>query len=145
VPPLRDRLSDVPELAAGFAAAICERFRIRPKKISGDALELLMGYDWSRNNVRELRNVVERMIIAADGDVLRAEHVPVEIQEPAGANPRPSEERGFQALKMEAERQIVVAALERNNWHVTRTAEQLGLADHASLLKIMRRLGLKRE
>jgi hypothetical protein len=39
----------------------------------------------------------------------------------------------------------VVTALERNDWHITRTAEELGLADHASLLKIMRRLDLRRE
>ncbi|MGH7509087.1 MAG: sigma-54-dependent transcriptional regulator [Gemmatimonadales bacterium] len=146
VPPLRDRLSDVPELAAGFVSTISERFRIRPKRLSADALELLMGYDWSRNNVRELRNVVERMIIAADGDVLRVEHVPAEIQEQSAARDRPaSEDRGFQALKTEAERQIVIAALERNDWHVTRTAEELGLADHASLLKIMRRLNLRKQ
>lgn len=147
VPPLRDRLSDVPELASAFVAAICERFRIRPKKLSGDALELLMGYDWSRNNVRELRNVIERMIIAADGDVLRPEHVPVEIQEQSQARPRPATGGGrdFHTLKVEAERQIVVAALERNDWHITRTAEELGLADHASLLKIMRRLDLRKE
>jgi DNA-binding NtrC family response regulator len=103
-----------------------------------------MGYDWSRNNVRELRNVIERMIIAADGEVLRPEHVPFEIQEesrPAG----PPGERTFHALRVEAERQIVAAALERNNWHVTRTAEELGLADHASLLKIMRRLNLRKD
>ena len=145
VPPLRDRLSDVPELASGFAATISERFRIRPKKISGDALEALMSYDWSRNNVRELRNVVERMIIAADGDILRAEHVPADIQEQGTAAPAASDDRSYQALKLEAERQIVVTALERNDWHVTRSAEELGLADHASLLKVMRRLGIKRE
>jgi two-component system, NtrC family, nitrogen regulation response regulator NtrX len=146
VPPLRDRLSDVPELAARFVAATCERFRIRPKKVSADALELLMGYDWSRNNVRELRNIIERMVIAADGEVLRPEHVPVEIQEQSETRRRPNPgERGFQALKLEAERQIVAAALERNDWHITRTAEELGLADHASLLKIMRRLDLRRE
>jgi DNA-binding NtrC family response regulator len=145
VPPLRERLSDVPELASSFASAISERFRIRPKKISSDALDVLIGYDWSRNNVRELRNVVERMIIAADGDVLRPEHVPAEIQDQAaGAGGGTSGERNYQALKLEAERQIVVAALERNEWQVTRTAEDLGLADHASLLKIMRRLGIKR-
>jgi DNA-binding NtrC family response regulator len=144
VPPLRDRLSDIPELAGRFVAATCERFRIRPKKMSADALDVLMGYDWSRNNVRELRNVVERMIIAADGDVLRPEHVPAEIQE-HGASRRPAaDDRGFAALKAEAERQIVVAALERHDWHITRTAQDLGLADHASLLKIMRRLDLKR-
>ena len=145
VPPLRDRLSDVPELASGFAATISERFRIRPKKISGDALGVLMGYDWSRNNVRELRNVVERMIIAADGDILRAEHVPADIQEQGTPAQPASGERSYQTLKLEAERQIVVTALERNEWHVTRTAEELGLADHASLLKVMRRLGIKRE
>jgi DNA-binding NtrC family response regulator len=146
VPPLRDRLSDVPELATAFVSAICERFRIRPKKLSGDALELLMGYDWSRNNVRELRNVIERMIIAADGEVLRPEHVPVELQEQSQGRGRPtSAGGGLHALKAEAERQIVVAALERNDWHITRTADELGLADHASLLKIMRRLDLRKE
>ncbi|MDQ3224536.1 MAG: sigma-54 dependent transcriptional regulator [Gemmatimonadota bacterium] len=146
VPPLRDRLSDVPELAAAFVISISERFRIRPKKLSGDALEMLMGYDWGRNNVRELRNIIERMIIAADGEVLRPEHVPVEIQEQSRARPRPAAAgHDLHSLKAEAERQIVVAALERNDWHITRTADELGLADHASLLKIMRRLDLKRE
>jgi transcriptional regulator with GAF, ATPase, and Fis domain len=50
----------------------------------------------------------------------------------------------FQALKAEAERRIVLSALERHEWHVTRTADALGLADHASLLKIMRRHNIKR-
>ena len=145
VPPLRDRLSDIPDLTAGFIANICQRFGIRPKQLSGDALDVLMGYDWSRNNVRELRNVIERMIIAADGDALRPEHIPNEILEQSKQQAPSPSERGFQALRTEAERQIVVAALERNQWHVTRTAEELGLADHASLLKIMRRLNLRRE
>jgi two-component system, NtrC family, nitrogen regulation response regulator NtrX len=145
VPPLRDRLSDIPQLASRFIAAICNRFGMRPKKLGPDALELLMGYDWSRNNVRELRNVIERMIIAADGDVLRAEHVPLDIQEQSRPPAPGSGTRSFQSLRTEAERQIVAAALERNEWHITRTAEELGLADHASLLKIMRRLELRRE
>jgi two-component system, NtrC family, nitrogen regulation response regulator NtrX len=146
VPPLRERLSDVPQLAVRFVEAICDRFRMRRKKISADAVELLMVYDWSRNNVRELRNVIERMIIAADGDVIRPEHVPQDIREQSGAAvPAGAAERGFAALKAEAERQIVVAALERHDWHITRTAQDLGLADHASLLKIMRRLDLRRD
>ncbi|HEX2248741.1 MAG TPA: sigma-54 dependent transcriptional regulator [Gemmatimonadales bacterium] len=145
VPPLRERLSDIPDLASSFVMAMCEQFGMRPKKLSGDALESLMGYDWSRNNVRELRNVIERMIIAADGDVLRSEHIPVEILEQSRTLARPDGERTYQALRAEAERQIVTAALERNDWHVTRTAQELGLADHASLLKIMRRLNVRRE
>jgi two-component system, NtrC family, nitrogen regulation response regulator NtrX len=144
VPPLRERLSDIPELAARFVTSTCERFRMRPKKISADALDLLMRYDWSRNNVRELKNIIERMIIAADGDVLRPEHVPVEVQGLSPTQVPAAEEHGFAALKAEAERQIVVAALERHDRHIPRPAEELGLSDHASLLKIMRRLNLKR-
>lgn len=145
VPPLRDRLSDIPQLASRFIAATCERFGMRAKKLAPDALDVLMGYDWSRNNVRELRNVIERMIIAADGEVLRVEHVPLDIQDQSQPPARRSGSRSFQSLRTEAERQIVAAALERNEWHITRTAEELGLADHASLLKIMRRLELRRD
>ena len=80
-----------PRSPSGFAAAICERFGIRPKRLAPDTLELLMGYDWSRNNVRELRNVVERMIIATDGEVIGPEQVPSEIRgetEPAAGGRR---------------------------------------------------------
>jgi DNA-binding NtrC family response regulator len=142
VPPLRERLSDVPAIADAMLAGVCERFGVRKKRLAADALDALMRYDWSRNNVRELRNAVERMVIAAGGDVIGPEHVPAEILEVAPA--RSSGGRTFQALRAEAERQIVVAALERNGWQITRTAEELGLADHASLLKVMRRLGVER-
>ncbi|HSJ76623.1 MAG TPA: sigma-54 dependent transcriptional regulator [Gemmatimonadales bacterium] len=145
VPPLRDRLSDIPELANGFITGMCRQFGFRPKKLSGDAVEVLLGYDWGRNNVRELRNAIERMIIAADGEVLRPEHVPADIREESRSPSQATGARTLQALRTEAERQIVATALERNQWHVTRTAEELGLADHASLLKIMRRLNLRRE
>jgi DNA-binding NtrC family response regulator len=142
VPPLRERRSDVPEIAGRFVTAICERFGLRPKRLAGDALDLLMAYDWSRNNVRELRNVIERMIIGTDGDVIGPEQVPAEVR---GEASKPSDGGGtFQALKAEAERRIVITALERHDWHVTRTAEALGLADHASLLKIMRRHDIRR-
>ena len=46
--------------------------------------------------------------------------------------------------RLASERRIVLTALERNQWHLTRTAKELGLADHASLLKIMRRHGIER-
>ena len=145
VPPLRDRLSDVPALVDQFLTGICARFGIRRKRVAADALDLLMACEWRRNNVRELRNIVERMIIASDGEVIAPEHVPAEIRPPGGAAPPPSPGlQGFQELKAEAERRIVVAALERHEWHVTRTAQSLGLADHASLLKIMRRHGIRR-
>ena len=144
VPPLRDRRSDIPALADRFLAATCARFGVLPKRLSADALDLLMAYEWRRNNVRELRNAVERMIVAADGEMIRPEHLPADIrgEAPAAAGPAP---QSWQELRTEAERRIVLSALERHAWHITRTAESLGLADHASLLKIMRRLGVARE
>ena len=111
-------------------------------KTSPEALELLAAYDWERNNVRELRNVVERMVIAADGATIGADHVPAEIIDGAAAPSHTREARTFLERKAEAERHIVVAALERNEWRITQTAQDLGLADHASLLKIMRRHGI---
>lgn len=145
VPPLRERSSDVPEIAARFVGSICQRFGVRKKKLAAETLDLLMAYDWRRNNVRELRNIVERMIIAADGEVIGPERVPVEIRGTVttGGGGAPKSQR-FQDQRDEAERRIVIAALERHGWQITKTAEELGLADHASLLKIMRRLGVKR-
>jgi len=143
VPPLRDRLSDLPELADHLTAAICEKFGARRKAIAPAAMELLARYDWARNNVRELRNVVERMVIDSDGDIIGPEHVPAELIG-SGGERAANEARTFVERKAEAERQIVVEALERNEWHITKTAEELGLADHASLLKIMRRHGVSR-
>jgi two-component system nitrogen regulation response regulator NtrX len=145
VPPLRDRLSDIPAIVEHLLHSIASHLRMRPKTIAQDAVALLSAYDWRKNNVRELRNVLERMMIASDGAVITAAEVPPEIRgEDRDEAADPSAAPGsLKAMKAQAERQIVVAALEKNNWHVTKTAEALGLADHSSLLKIMRRHGLR--
>jgi two-component system nitrogen regulation response regulator NtrX len=143
VPPLRDHRSDIPELVDHFLTSTCTRFGVRRKRVHRDALEVLMAHEWRRNNVRELKNAIERMVIASDGDIIELKHVPAELQGATSARGR-KKTASFQERKAEAERQIIVAALERNDWHITRTAEELGLADHASLLKIMRRHDLKR-
>ena len=116
-----------------------------------DALALLAAYDWRKNNVRELRNCLERMIIASDGAIIVAADVPPEIRGDERDEVDLDERRfcgraagTLKALKAQAERQIVLAALEAHDWHITQTAEALGLADHSSLLKIMRRHGLSR-
>ena len=140
VPPLRERREDVAFLAERFLEETCRRFGVLPRTLSGEARELLVSYDWRRNNVRELRNTIERMVVSADGETIRAEHVPPGIRGEVPAETAHT----FQELKADAERKIILAALERHDWHVTRTAEALDLADHASLLKIMRRLGLRR-
>jgi two-component system, NtrC family, nitrogen regulation response regulator NtrX len=149
VPALRERLSDLPALVEQLVTTTCARFGVRPKQVDRAALESLLAYEWKRNNVRELRNVVERMIIATETDVIALDDVPAEIRDGggsvAGAARPGAPPTSFLALKAEAERRIIVTALERNDWHITKTAQELGLSDHASLLKIMRRHGISRE
>jgi DNA-binding NtrC family response regulator len=146
VPPLRDRLSDVPQLVEHLLRSIASHLRVRQKPIAPDAVALLAVHDWRRNNVRELRNCLERMMIASDAAVIGTADAPPEIRgEERDETADPAAPPGtLKALKAQAERQIIVAALDRHDWHVTRTAEALGLADHSSLLKIMRRHGLSR-
>jgi len=161
VPPLRERLSDVPLLAAHFLTLTCEKFGVKEKHLSDEALARLGAHDWRRNNVRELRNVVERLVMAADGETIRPEHVPADIgggatpaadaSRPAGGTGTASPTVGLdigpgplRELKAAAECRIVLAALQRNEWHITNTARELGLVDHSALAKIMKRHGLKR-
>ncbi len=146
VPPLRDRRSDIPALAGHLLEGMCERFGIRARTLTPEALAALEEYDWRRNNVRELRNVIERMVIASDDDPIGVDAVPGDVVSAgaAGAAGQRGGGAGYQELKAEAERRIVTEALARHDGHVSNTAEALGLADHASLLKIMRRLGIKR-
>ncbi len=148
VPPLRERLSDIPLLTEHFLALTCEKFACRPRVLAPQTLERLQGYDWSRNNIRELRNVIERLVIATEDELITADLVPADI---AGHSATPASGSGFIATagtlkeqKTVAERTIILTALERNNWHITNTARQLGLSDHSSLLKIMKRHDLKK-
>lgn len=146
VPPLRERLSDIPDLVDHLLRTIASHLRIRPKTITPGALALLRAYDWRKNNVRELRNCLERMMIASDAAAIDVADIPPEIQEEAqeDASEAVALPGSLKALKTQAERQIVLAALEKHGWQITRTAEALGLADHSSLLKIMRRHGLSK-
>jgi DNA-binding NtrC family response regulator len=139
-------LSDLPALVDHLLRTIASQLGVRPKTIAPEALTLLGAYDWRKNNVRELRNCLERMMIASDAATIGAADAPPEIQgEERDDVPEGAAAPGtLKALKAQAERQIVLGALEQHDWHVTRTAEALGLADHSSLLKIMRRHGLSK-
>jgi DNA-binding NtrC family response regulator len=141
VPPLRERREDIPLLARRFLEETCNRFGLLPRRLSDETAAALAAHEWRRNNVRELRNAIERAVVAADGEVIRIEHLPPEVR---GGRAEGGTPQGYRELKLEAERRIVLEALERHGWQVTRTAEALGLADHASLLKILRRLGIRR-
>lgn len=166
VPPLRERLSDIPLLVDHFLQQTAERFGQKPRRLHPAARALLSAHDWRRNNVRELRNLVERLVIASDEEEIGPQAVPADlVPAPSAAGPDrgsaatppaaatgsagevsgPRHDRGsLKEQKAAAERAIVQAALERNAWRINDTARELGLADHSALLKIMRRHGLKR-
>jgi DNA-binding NtrC family response regulator len=143
VPPVRQRLEDIKPLTLHFAERICERFGISQKQIHPNTLSALQEYDWHRNNVRELENIVERMIIRHKGDVLLPDHIPSDIR---SSNSLPAVEPGksFQELRRNAERHILIQTLEAHDWHITKTAKALGISNHSNLLKIMRRLHIQK-
>ncbi len=143
IPPLRDHSDDVPDLVAHFLETICVRLGMRQKRVSPDAVAALTAYGWRNNNVRELRNIVERMIMAADGDLIGVGQLPADMKGTDGETK--SAAKSLSDKKAAAERAIIFDALIRNNWHITNTARDLELADHSSLLKIMRRHDIKKE
>ena len=149
MPALRERLSDIPILVETLAARIYEKFGWKAQQIAPEAISLLAQHDWSRNNVRELRNAVERMILTAGQGPVDPHHVPdIPRADRSRENLTGAEqtaERGtLREQKSASERRIVLEALEAHGWQITRTAEALGHTDHSSLIKIMRRHGLKR-
>ncbi len=153
VPPLRALGGDITRLVEHFAATLPARLGRSPRPVSETAQAVLRARRWERNNVRELRNTIERMIIASDGPVLDVGHLPPDLGRQGGGS-RPGEDPAqspdgglsgtFREQKQVAERAIVRRALEAHDWKIGRTATALGLSDHSSLLKIMNRLGIRR-
>jgi DNA-binding NtrC family response regulator len=125
---------------------IATRFGVRPTVAPPEVVTRLARYDWAKNNVRELRNCLERMVIAAEDLRLGLDDIPEEIRGQGLGETAESRsgQSSLKALRLQAERRIVIDALNANEWHISQTARQLGLADHSSLLKIMRRHDLSR-
>ncbi len=79
IPPLRDRISDIPELTKAFIRQIAFRDRIEPKQLSIKAIEFLMNHSWP-GNVRELVNTMERCMCLSAGSVIELEDVAGALQ-----------------------------------------------------------------
>jgi DNA-binding NtrC family response regulator len=142
-PALRERKEDLPELASRFLSEACARNGRRPMSFSRDGLAALQAHDYP-GNVRELRNLVERIAILADGPVLGPDEVAGAL--PGGPRPRADRYRtgrGFHDLAEEAEREIILGALAANAENISETARALGL-ERSHLYKKMRALGLRR-
>jgi transcriptional regulator with GAF, ATPase, and Fis domain len=132
VPPLRERMGDVPLLAEHLLKRAATATGSRPLMLAPETSETLMSYDWP-GNVRELENTLTRAAVIATGDVIRPEHIEVGVMIDAGPPLLISLE--------EMEREHVARVLEATGGHKSRTAEILGVS-RPRLDRMIERYGL---
>ncbi len=129
LPPLRERMEDLPELVQGFLDEFNERHGRAVRGVDEEALAMLRQHRWP-GNVRELRNAMERAVIVCPGEVIGGEHLPA----PLGLGPAatPSAEGGVPlpvgTSLEEAERQLILGTLAHTGNNKTRAAEILGIS-----------------
>ena len=151
VPPLRERLDDIAGLVQHFVGQFTRENNRRPARFSAGALDALRQARW-RGNIRELRNVVERLLIMSDRDVIEAEDVlavvrvdsrtaPLAAASGGQASPRPSTLREF---KEWSERAFLVDKLREFNWNISKTAEVID-TPRSNLYKKLEQYGIKQE
>jgi DNA-binding NtrC family response regulator len=144
VPALAERIEDVPMLTEHFLALACEMHGRPGKKISAEAMALLKAYPYP-GNVRELRNLVERLVILTpDETITEAEAsalLPIDSGGTTGSYFQP--ETPLRELLEAVERELITRALEFRGGHVTKTAADLGL-ERSHLYKKMRALGIRK-
>src|SRR6202161_2012420 len=139
VPALRDRIEDIPIIAAHFLKAFCEEYGKKQKEFSAPALDVLMGYPWP-GNVRELKNLVERLVIICPSPRIEPHHLPPELFRGASKSPQKPYESLHEA-RSAYEREFVLRKLEENRWNMTKAASALGL-ERSHLYRKMRSLGI---
>jgi DNA-binding NtrC family response regulator len=143
LPPLRERVLDIPLLARHFLQTVCADSGKRVEDFADDALTVLQRYRWP-GNVRELQNVVERAVLLGKGSWVTTDDLPRRLlDEVPVLNPSSSlRGRTLKASLEGPERQIILEALEAHHWNRNATAETLGI-NRTTLYKKMKRLGLE--
>jgi two-component system, NtrC family, nitrogen regulation response regulator NtrX len=143
LPPLRDRVEDIPALVAHFAARVCEQNGWKAKPVEPAAIQELQRYAWP-GNVRELRNVVERLLLLAD-DAVDVAAVRLALpQGAAGVADGSATVAGASTLSQRTdtfEREVILAELKRSGFRMTDTARALGL-ERSHLYKKCQQLGI---
>ena len=126
LPPLRERKADVPQLAEFFLRRYNTRFRKRIQGITEPTMELLTKYWWP-GNIRELENLIERLVAVSDKEYISEEDLPLEFHfaqlEPQGTRSASL----FEEATNTFERNFILRALEKNGGNVAGTAEYLGI------------------
>ena len=141
VPPLRERLEDVPLLAGHFLREFTTAYGRKPKELAPAAVDLLANYHWP-GNVRELKNLMERIVIMNPQVEIESRHIPLTSGPGGKVSPRASERFGsLQEVREAAEREYILRKLEETRGNVTRTAELLGM-ERSNLYRKMRTLGI---
>jgi two-component system nitrogen regulation response regulator NtrX len=150
VPPLTERKDDIPLLTQSFLEEICTEYGMPVKKISDGALDALKALPWT-GNIRELRNMVERLIILSDKTITEDDvksfanpSAPVTAEAHAAAQQTDFNQfKNFQDYKDYAEREYIKFKLEKNNWNVSKTADDIDI-QRSHLYSKIEKYGLKR-
>jgi len=152
LPPLRERREDIDALVAYFAETFCRENNYRVRTFAADALHVLRGLPW-RGNVRELRNVVERLLIMTPGETIRASDIPAGLGgdlagEKSEALPGTLVLSGgdvtLQSFKDSAERAFLVSKLRENDWNIAATAKAID-TPRSNLYKKLEAYAISRE
>jgi DNA-binding NtrC family response regulator len=126
LPPLRERKEDIPMLAQHFLTEFNERNGKSVRAVDQQAIYLLEQYPWP-GNIRELRNVMERATILAEGDFIEPKHLPGTLVS-KGEETLPTVTLAPGTTVDEAERRLIVLTLEHTRNNKTRAAEILGIS-----------------
>ncbi len=126
MPALRDRIEDLPALARFFLARYNRKFRKNIQGIADSTVRVLGAYWWP-GNIRELENLIERLVAVTDKDWITDEDLPYEFHMAQLDTEGPTTENLLERAVSTFERNFIVRALEKGGWNVTATAKQLGI------------------
>jgi two-component system nitrogen regulation response regulator NtrX len=143
-PPLRERRDDVAVLAQHFATLFSEEHNYHPKKFSPTALKALSDAPW-RGNVRELRNMIERMVIMVPSESIDITDLPAEFfRTSTDIISTAMRLNTLQEFKDEAEKAFIIAKLREFGWNVSKTADSID-TPRSNLYKKIEQYNIKRE
>jgi DNA-binding NtrC family response regulator len=144
IPPLKDRTEDIPILAEHFAKDITAKHKKLPVKFDDEALKLLQIQQWS-GNVRELRNMIERIIIIIDKRQISKKDIEL-LFSPAKSNVGDiiADSNSFQEFKEKAEKAFILKQLKNNDWNISKTAEVLEI-QRSHLYNKMKKYEIEKE
>jgi two-component system, NtrC family, nitrogen regulation response regulator NtrX len=143
VPPLRERVEDIPALVNEFLKKISMNMNVEPKSFSHKALEKLTKYSWP-GNVRELQNLVERLVIMTPGMEILASHIPPPYSRESDLDTAFSsslEALTIREAKENFEKAYLARKLQEYKWNISQTADAIGI-ERSNLHKKIKAYGL---